>query len=296
MHTICKYGRASGVEARQIVPEFHRLTRTVTMLNSTAKDFPFRIWLAAACVLAAVGYEASAGPLFSDGHGDIGVEYDEVAQTFELHIHLHSGAVVDGVTLGTDEEYDPGDVTILVTTQTARPAGSQFDFTGTGAGQPLWRLFSTLVPGTPFLGLSSEELDSADWVGGELLWEVTSLVSAPAGGQFSLWQSDLSGPSVLAASFNGLPGSFSLPAGGHAHANFGFTAPGLYQVEFTVTGEHETDGRITGTGVFTFQVAAVPEPGGLTLAAIAACGLGWGFRRPGRRLRAPVEPGTNDRR
>ncbi len=229
--------------------------------------------VAALIALLGSDRQATASAVFSDGHGDIGVAYDDIGKTFDLHVHVHAGSVVDGSPLVSDAEYAPDEIVILVTTETARPVGAQFDFTGTGAGQPLWRLFQTLVPGTPFLGLASEELDSADWVGGELTWEVTSIVSGPAGGEFSLWQNEIGGPVVLASSFDGLPGSFNLLAGGHAHANYGFTALGIYEIELTVTGEHIVDGVISSSAIYTFNVVAVPEPGSLTLAGIALGGI-----------------------
>jgi surface-anchored protein len=63
-----------------------------------------------------------------------------------------------------------------------------------------------------------------------------------------------------------------IPAGTHAHYNWGFTQPGTYELGITVSSTHPTFGLQSGTETITVHV--VPEPGsamllGLGLAAFA---------------------------
>lgn len=75
------------------------------------------------------------------------------------------------------------------------------------------------------------------------------------------------------ATSDGITGadSFSLVVGGHDHYNFGFTEKGVYYIELEWTGDHTTDGRVSGSGTFPFGVTVVPEP--VETAALAALGL-----------------------
>lgn len=199
--------------------------------------------------------------------------------SFDLHLHLHTGAVVDGVELPGDEEFEPSMIQICVPPPPySRPAASEWDFVGVGAGGNVWILPESQIGGVPFLGISSEELDAGDWVG-DIVWSVNAIVSGPPGGQVSIWQNDLFGPAVKVSSADGLPDSFATITGSHGHYNYGFTAPGLYQIEFQALGIHATDGTVTGSAVFNFLVKPVPEPGSLTLFAVGAAALAPACRR-----------------
>lgn len=222
--------------------------------------------LQAAVAVMALGTSAQAQSfVYSSGHGDIGLAYD--AGALELHGHLHAGALVDGVALGADEEYAPSGFTILVPDPSiARPAGATWDFTGAASGSPLWFLPQSQDSAKPFLGIGSEELDPADWTGS--LSITLSSVSGP--GQFSVWQNGTFGePSVRMSTVNGISSTdrILLNAGGHAHYNVGFTAPGLYEVTFIAAGVHAVDGPVSDTGTFVFAVQAVPEPSEYALVA-----------------------------
>ena len=203
--------------------------------------------------------------VYSAGHGDIGLAYD--AGALELHGHLHAGAVVDGVALGADAEYTPSGFTILVPDPSiARPAGATWDFTGATSGAPLWFLPQSQDASKPFLGFGSEELVPAEWTGSISI----TLDSVSGPGQFSAWQNGTFGtPSVNMSTADGISASdqILLTAGGHAHYNVGFTAPGLYEVTFTAAGVHAMDGPVSDTGKFVFAVQAVPEPSEYALVA-----------------------------
>jgi surface-anchored protein len=229
---------------------------------------------------------AWGGLLYTFGHGDIGVAYEE--GELELHWHLGPTAVVDGSPVGNPpdgEEFGPGDITAFVAgPPIMRPAGSAWDPIGNNAGDSVWYLPQTgaaaTSQGKPFLGLATEELTGADWSG--FLWTITN-VSGP--GQFSIWQDGIT-PTFFAASSNGLPDNFSgPPLGGHDHFNLGFTAEGIYDITFQVSGNHAVDGFKSDSGVFQFAVgaSAVPEPSTLLVVLIGGAVSGVSASRRMRR-------------
>lgn len=229
----------------------------------------------------ALGLLLSAGSasaaVYSHGHADFGIGYDG---GFELHHHVHAGSTVNGSAILADAEFAPGDLTVLVPFITEnRPAGAQYDFLGVSAGIPVWTLPEIEDVNKPFYGLGSEELLAGDFTGG-LTLELLSVVSAPAGGNFSLWQDNGGSPIVRFATSDGISGSdsFLITPGGHEHYNWSFSKAGTYQLEFKVSGTHAIDGFGSDTQVFTFEVA--PEP---SKALFAGIGLGFVFfrrRRP----------------
>jgi surface-anchored protein len=213
--------------------------------------------------------------IFSEGHGDIGIAYEGGA--FEPHWHLHAGAVVNNSPLSEDAEYAPGDALAYVPNPSVnRPAGAQWDFLGTAAGNPLWTLPQSNTAGKPFLGIASEELTASEW--SSLTLSLVGL-NGPSGGQFSLWQSDAFGsPVVKMASSDGFSSAdtMSMIPGGHDHFFYGFTEPGVYQLTFKWDGTHTGDGAISATETFAFGVTAVPEPGEVGVAvALGLGGLAW---------------------
>lgn len=233
-------------------------------------------FLALSLVLSA---SSASAAVYSLGHGDLGIAYDG---GFELHHHIHDGSTVNGSAIVGDAEFAPGDLTVLVPFITEnRPAGAGYDFLGVSAGIPVWTLPEIEDVNKPFYGLGSEELDALDF-NGNLTFELVSVVSAPVGGDFSLWLDNGGSPIVRFATSDGVNGSdsFLLTPGGHDHFNWSFTKAGTYQLEFKVTGDHVIDGISSDMQTFTFQV--VPEP---SKALFAGVGLGFVFfrrRRPAK--------------
>ena len=219
----------------------------------------------------ALSSDALAQGIYSGGHGDIGVAYEDGA--LDIHWHI-AGGTVDG-TSRPNEEFE-ADELIAVTSLTfnapdGRPAGSAWDPIGNSAGDDVWYMPQTEDAGTPFLGLATEELDPNDWTG-DVIWSVTA-VSGP--GEFSIWQDGVS-PSFLASSVDGFDDNdqWTQIVGGHAHANYGFTALGDYDVTFQIDGTHNVDGDLSDTATLSFRVVAVPEPGSLAiLGSISVVGL-----------------------
>ncbi len=217
---------------------------------------------------------------YSAGHGDIGVAYAG-AGALELHWHMSPGAVIDGTPLADEGEYEPGELKAIVPTTSnfVRGASPTWDFIGNSAGATTYFLPDTPTIGVPYLGFGSEELNGAVFTGATLNWTI-SLNSAPAGGHFSMFN-DFGSPTVAASTFSN-DFLFETILGGHSHFNMAFTQPGVYDVTFTVTGNHGVDGQAIDTKTFRFDVTAVPEPSSIG-GALALAG-GWAFRR--RRKRA----------
>lgn len=236
-----------------------------------------------AIVFAMSAHRALAVPVYYTGHADVGVGYEDG----ELHPHLHFGgnAKAEGGEPIANGEFEPDEALIRVPdiAKVTLPL-SGFEFTGAAGGSKIWRLPQTTPPaGIPFLGLATEELDSDDWVG-DITIALTSVVSAPVDGYFSLWQDGFV-PLVLFDTYDGIGGDdqFDVSVGGHDHFNWGFTTEGVYRLEFTWSGTHVDDGFQTASGVFTFLVGdltVVPEPSTLMLAGLGLAGIiGWQMRR-----------------
>lgn len=223
------------------------------------------------------GHVAQA-QLWTSGHGDIGValEDDGNGPEFHLHAHLHGGAVVDGITLTADEEYDAGQIIINVPLLTKISAPDNAALTaGTGAstGGDLW-ILSQNNPGSdplPFVGFGTEELNPADWVT-DISFTLGAVTSPSGSGDFSLWQPDgVGGFNFYFSTQNG-NNTLNMLAGVHDHFNFGFTEAGSWLVELTTAGTHITEGPLSDTQTFTFNV--VPEPSAYAaLVGLAALGL-----------------------
>lgn len=234
-----------------------------------------------ACVVAVCGYsnDASAQDSFTDGHGDIGIEYDAAEQELELHWHIEGGTVND--TFYDDQEFEADEVQAITNllffnTTTGdpigRPDGAAWDGIGNNAGDFFWVLPQGDRAGTPFLGLASEEMgDPTDWSNdgvGAITWEVSNW-SGP--GEFSIFQFGSTAPNFFISTAND-DLSFNFDVGGHDHFNYSFTELGTYDIEFTVTATHDTAGEISDTANFRF--VAVPEPSSaLILGALGLVGM-----------------------
>jgi surface-anchored protein len=245
-------------------------------------------------VLWLSGSTARAAAIYSGGHGDLGVEYDpgEDPHAFHVHVHVHAGSIVDGAPLADDEEFDGGDVSVLVpaSANIGRTSGTlmgsfepfdyttaAFDFLGTAPGERMWLLpfdsADASFYGTPFLGIAAEEIGSpSQWVGA-ITFKMTGFtgpgeVSVFTGAGTRRW--DTADGSFANDSLN-------IGAGGHGHFNWAFTAPGIYEVQVEVSGTNSIHGAVSGSGLLMFQV--VPEPSSLLLLVLGGASLVWRGRR-----------------
>lgn len=262
-------------------------------MNTSLRQLIGTAALAALVLCLNGGLRAQAASVYSGGHGDLGVEYEDAEPNdFHVHAHIGAGAIVDGVPMVDEEEFHGDDIIIQVpnSANIGRTAGvlggsfEAFDFTGagfnflgTGVGQNLWVLMFDSADasfyGQPFMGLAAEEgFVPSEW-SGSIQFAMTGF-SGP--GNFSV----LSG--AFSRRWDTADASFAndvinVGPGGHSHFYWAFTEPGLYEVEVTVSGTHNTNGFVTGTDTFTFQV--VPEPSSIAMLAMGAVGLiGFGAR------------------
>jgi surface-anchored protein len=242
----------------------------------------------ATCLTALATLPASAALLYTQGHGDIGIAYDAVARVLDLHIHLHQFAVVGGIPLATDTEYQPNEITIAVPNPSVpRPASLSFSPIGIAPGQPMWFLPLTQDVNKPFLGVGAEELDQADWTGNVSL-KLTGIsgTGVTAGGFFSLWKTDDFGDKTFNwASADGLSASDILDVipGSHAHYSMAFTKAGTYDITVEASATHVDGDEIVGSATYSFEVVPVPEPA-TTFIGMACIGIAT-LRRSRRQVR-----------
>lgn len=229
--------------------------------------------LLAATSLAFVPAFAFAQVQLPADHVDLGIGY--AAGALELHWHDEEG----------DTEYAPDEAYAFIplSSTITRPAGAQWDFTGAIAGGTIYLAPAGQEAGVIFLGLGSEEIANGTFVTNTVTFRLDS-VSGPGGGVFALWQTDFLGePLVALSSTSGGQTSFSVITGGHDHYNWGFSAPGVYELTFTVSGVLD-DGfstPVSDTATFSFAVGtAIPEPSSAAaLAGFAILGLAASRRR-----------------
>ena len=256
----------------------------------------------AACLLSCLVTASVHADTWTLGHGDIGVAFDPVTSgtTFEMEVHLHTGAVVSGSALPADGHYEPDAVTIAVpksanlkaiSTGSGQWGGDTagYDFVATGAtlgvaeGSNLWLLSFDGSDAdfyqTPFLGWATEE----GFVGnsfGNVTFTPYSF-SSPTGGSMGIFEADLTPLWVLLAGDSSFTGdSFEVAPDSHVHRVLAFTQPGIYQIGIRATSLLDGATTVVGEGVYTFQV--VPEPSSIALAGLGAAGAlaaGWRRRR-----------------
>ncbi|MCY3010437.1 MAG: choice-of-anchor M domain-containing protein [Planctomycetota bacterium] len=213
------------------------------------------------------------------GHGDIGLEFNSTNNTLGLHIHLESETLANGGNFvggkPSTGEVEPGDLIIGVPSarRTTRPAGTEWNFTGTTAGSHFWTLPATDMGNHPFVGFAAEATEiGTGWTAPSFEWRVTSVV---APGAFSIWSGTTSPIPLVSADRN--TNLFNLVPNIHNHFNMGFTSEGIYDITFEATGFKGAT-KYVATDTFRFAVgdstiSAVPEPSSMLLAFVAV-GIG----------------------
>jgi surface-anchored protein len=217
------------------------------------------------------------------------------------------------------------------------PLSGSGDFLGVPDGGTYFRLPASQNPNLLYLGVAAYGVDgsgaspiesynvsteSLGRVSGTARWtrlslhSVTGVGGSAAPGTFSVWQNTLGGPNVFMSSYDdGNPGNTPgfgfdttdgisandalwVGAGGHLHYNWGFSAPGRYEVSFRASA-YKNDGNAATLGsltqsqpiTFVFDVegvsAIVPEPSSafLFLSAVAIFARQRRKRRPYGRQR-----------
>jgi surface-anchored protein len=122
-------------------------------------------------------------------------------------------------------------------------------------GDPLWILPQNPYAGVPYVGASAETV-SAGVFSSDFTVQLTRLEGP---GQFIVWQAGSFGSfDVKMDSRDGFgPGdAITIPVGGHAHYNWGFTTNGLYRAYFQVSGAlvGQSTNTVSLETPFTFHV------------------------------------------
>jgi surface-anchored protein len=172
--------------------------------------------LAAGAALALVAPAHALTPI-STGHIDaLDVDLDGGALTLDIR---------DSRTATVNDDLDPAtaELQALSAAKTTIPTGSTWSFLGT-AGSPVWILPQTQNPGLLWPGWSTEDTPGA---------VTLRLESVTGPGRFVLYTTSTFGtPSVKFNSSDGLPDTFGIAAGVHAHGNWAFGAAGTYRLTF----------------------------------------------------------------
>jgi len=215
---------------------------------------------------------ASAGviPVYADGHCDLGADYHAGEQELHLHYLFHTGSPghdEDGNPL--EGKYDPSELHTRVSDETKTTVSSDaaYAFLGAPAGSDVWILPQGNMPGQPYLGFGTEKLDWDDW-STPISY---TLISVDGPGEFSMWMSQPFGaPLVHWATSDGLVDDYGeytdvyeQPALAHSHANWGFTAEGVYHVQMQISGTLADGTTLVSSdvGTFTFLVGSSTATG-----------------------------------
>ena len=264
------------------------------MSNILKQTFVFG-FAATIAILSVAIAPARAGTIlvYASGHSDLCADYED--GSLALHYHFHTESP------GLDENGDPllGEISpsalytrVSDETKIAASGGSAYGFLGTPAGSDVWVLSQNHEIGQPYLGFGTEELDYDDWSTGIDY----TLISVNGPGEFSMWMSPPFGdPIVYWATSDGIVDGdgytdvYTQAALSHSHANWGFTAEGVYQVQMQVSGTlaDGTTSVSSDVETFTFLVGSstVPEPGTIALLASGAAAMMLGFwRRRGNKI------------
>jgi putative ABC transporter-associated repeat protein len=119
------------------------------------------------------------------------------------------------------------------------------------AGSSVWQVPQTQKSGLIWLGWSTESLSAAN-VQGPVTWKINK-VSGP--GTMKVYLSGAFG-GIQAMIFNN-GGSYSIPLGVHAHANWAFSAQGIYRIKMTQTATLANGKVSSDTDTLTIAVGNV---------------------------------------
>jgi len=177
------------------------------------------------------------------------------------------------VPLIADDEYEPDDIVIAVSTSAFHTQNNNNDLvagTGVIVGNGIWRLPESNNPILPFIGFGAEELTAADW-SSNLTITLASIISPSGNGHFSVYQSDgLGGWNFfMSTAVGGITSAdkVEIAAEGHDHFNMTFSEAGNWIVNLFASGTHATDGLQT-SNTYSFSFAVAPEPSRALLSLI----------------------------
>jgi hypothetical protein len=222
---------------------------------------------------------------YTAGHADIGLAYTSgtgagTGPRFFLQFGgdaeatgLTSEQLVTGQPNGILGEWSLASFVTVVpqSVQIPRPAGAEWNFLGTAAGDPVWIFSQQSQSGVPFLGF-----DTSKAGGGTGIYTLGNVTVRPPNGEVALFEIGGAGTpdAVYWSTADEGVDAVTVPASTHVHYAFGFTEPGYYELPLVGTGSGFS-GQATGT--LAFQV--VPEPSTWALAAAGLLATALGSRR-----------------
>lgn len=209
-----------------------------------------------------------------EGHADIGLHYEEdhgleffVAGEHE-HGHDEGEEHDDDHDHGHEEEHDdhdhdhehgeelhPADVTVLLGGYAVAevPDTAAYSFLG-APGSKVYLIGQQEEDGVPFVGWSTEELDSAVF-SSDIAIELHS-VSGP--GEAYLYAVDTFGEvTVIWDSVDAAEDVLTIPVGTHSHLNLAVTAPGTYTLELHAEADLTAGGEAHAETTVTLQAGGL---------------------------------------
>ena len=150
------------------------------------------------------------------------------------------------------------------------PQSDEFSFVGASAGDMVWVVPQTEVPGVPWLGWNTQAPSLIAAIGGEnpsATAGVTLSITGHQGpGEFSLFlhQAGFGAPEVLAATAKptavASPTGFFVPLHTHTHANWVFTEPGVHAIGLELSAPSATGEMLRSHAVLRFAVGDGTDP------------------------------------
>jgi putative ABC transporter-associated repeat protein len=258
--------------------------RSSTVKSPARKPFAAKLTRVATALLitmSATGGTAMAGEgpapappqrqLLATGHADL------------VSVFLEAGSLVvagqsdvDRVTTG----FDPARTTVNVTDAALRPApGSPaYAFLGVPAGTPVHVVPQAFQPGVLWAGWNTESVPRGALVGDAV--DIT-LREVRGPGRVEVYLSGVDGPERVWSSHDPGLRTLRVAVPTHAHANWAFTAPGVYELEFAASATASTGAPLTSTPARYVVVVGpiAPEP---TTTSLDVADVADGLRLTGR--------------
>ena len=237
-------------------------------LADTLTSDPFTMTFIVGNPTLPTGYTPPGTAIAYPTHVDIGFPVVDEGSGLEFEPHFHDET--------NNAEYGPDEAHMVLNYTANRPAGSQWDFIGVGAGDLFYYIDPTPPNSSnqyPYLGWATEESQDVinangleAWLTGDSrapgsgfwhklsLLDVTGADGAVAPGDLSVWTTSFGTPIPWFSTFDGGitdADALFIQGATHAHYGVGFSDPGVYEI------------------TFQGQTQVVPEP-----ASFAAIGLG----------------------
>jgi putative ABC transporter-associated repeat protein len=191
---------------------------------------------------ACVPTTTRTGVVLSDGHVDYAARIVNGRLTSQ---------VKDGTAAGTPQWRSPSQVVFQLKPEAATTVPSaSFAFLGAVSAK-IWQIPQTQKPGILWLGWNTEEITTSTAIG-DVTWTLTA-VTGP--GAVAIYELDPFGkPVVIFNSKDGLPDSYGVRLGTHAHGNWAFTASGAYKLTLTHSAKLASGTTLSDTQTVTFAV------------------------------------------